>query len=109
MGGRSHKLRHCFRLSLAVKISKIFGRPNLHIIGAEINKFHTIFWLAMLLSANLSLPEEIFVHGLFTINGQKMSKTIGNVIDPIDLVEKFGADATRYLLCRNFQPRNMAM
>jgi len=74
----------------------------LHIIGAEINKFHAIFWSAMLLSAKLSLPEEIFVHGLFTINGQKMSKTVGNTIDPIDLVERFGADATRYLLLAQF-------
>lgn len=81
---------------------KNFWPPDLHIIGAEINKFHTIFWLAMLLSANLSLPEEIFIHGLFTINGQKMSKTLGNVIDPTDLVEKFGADATRYLLLSQF-------
>ena len=81
---------------------KNFWPPNLHIIGAEINKFHTIFWLAMLLSANLSLPEEIFIHGLFTINGQKMSKTIGNVIDPIDLVQRFGTDEARYLLLSQF-------
>ena len=79
-----------------------FWPPDLHIIGAEINKFHAIFWSAMLLSAKLSLPEEIFVHGLFTINGQKMSKTVGNTIDPIDLVERFGADATRYLLLAQF-------
>lgn len=81
---------------------KKFWSADLHIIGAEINKFHTIFWPAMLLSAGLSLPKEIFIHGLFTVNGQKMSKTIGNAIDPIDLVEKFGADATRYLLLSQF-------
>lgn len=75
---------------------------DLHIIGAEINKFHSIFWPAMLMSAGLSLPKEIFVHGLFTINGQKMSKTLGNIIDPMDMAGKFGADATRYLLLSQF-------
>lgn len=75
---------------------------DLHIIGAEINKFHSIFWSAMLMSAGLSLPKEIFVHGLFTVNGKKMSKTIGNIIDPIELAGKFGADAARYLLLAQF-------
>ena len=75
---------------------------DLHIIGAEINKFHSIFWPAMLMSAGLALPKEIFVHGLFTVDGQKMSKTVGNIIDPIELAEKFGADATRYLLLSQF-------
>lgn len=79
-----------------------FWPVDLHIIGADINKFHTIFWPAMLLSAKLALPKEIFIHGLFTVNGQKMSKTIGNVIDPVDLVQKFGADETRYLLLSQF-------
>ena len=74
----------------------------MHIIGAEINKFHSIFWPAMLLSAGLALPKEIFIHGLFTVNGQKMSKTVGNIIDPLDLAEKFGADAARYLLLSQF-------
>ncbi|MDP3902042.1 MAG: methionine--tRNA ligase [bacterium] len=81
---------------------KSFWPPDLQVIGAEINKFHTIFWPALLLAAGLPLPREIFIHGLFTIDGQKISKTIGNVIDPLDLVEKFGADATRYLLLSQF-------
>ena len=81
---------------------KRYWPPDLHIIGAEINKFHTIFWPAMLISAGLPLPKEIFIHGLFTVNGQKMSKTIGNIIDPIELAEKFGADAARYLLLSQF-------
>lgn len=79
-----------------------FWPADLHIIGADINKFHTIFWSAMLLSAKLALPKEIFIHGLFTVNGKKMSKTIGNIIDPIDLVQKFGSDETRYLLLSQF-------
>jgi len=81
---------------------KKYWPPDLHIIGAEINKFHSIFWPAMLISAGLPLPKEIFIHGLFTVNGQKMSKTIGNIIDPIELAEKFGADAARYLLLSQF-------
>src|SRR3989338_2718577 len=74
---------------------KKYWPPDLHIIGAEINKFHSIFWPAMLMSASLQLPKEIFIHGLLTVNGQKMSKTIGNIIDPIELAEKFGADSAR--------------
>src|SRR3989344_6122166 len=81
---------------------KRYWPPDLHIIGAEINKFHSSYWLAMLMSAGLPLPKEIFIHGLFTVNGQKMSKTIGNIIDPIELAEKFGADAARYLLLSQF-------
>lgn len=81
---------------------KKFWPTDVHIIGAEINKFHSIFWPGLLLSAKLPLPKNIFVHGLFTVNGQKMGKTLGNVIDPLDLVKKFGADATRYILLSQF-------
>ncbi len=81
---------------------KKYWPPDLHIIGAEINKFHSIYWPAMLMSAGLALPKEIFIHGLFTVNRQKMSKTIGNVIDPLDLTKQFGADAARYLLLSQF-------
>lgn len=76
--------------------------PDVHLIGKDILKFHAIFWPAMLLAAGLPLPKKIFVHGYFTIDGQKMSKSLGNVIDPNDLVEKFGVDATRYLLMSQF-------
>lgn len=82
--------------------AKEFWPADLHIVGADINKFHSIFWPGLLLSAGLSLPKNIFVHGLFTINNQKISKTIGNIIDPLDMVEKFGVDATRYLLLSQF-------
>ena len=81
---------------------KEFWPADIHIIGAEINKFHSIFWPALLLSIKAPLPKTIFVHGLFTINGQKMSKTLGNIIDPLDLIKKFGKDATRYLLLSQF-------
>lgn len=81
---------------------KKYWPPDVHIIGAEINKFHTIFWPGLLMSVGLALPKKIFIHGLFTVNGLKMSKTLGNVIDPLDLIKKFGSDAVRYLLLSQF-------
>ncbi len=71
-----------------------------HMIGKDILRFHALYWPAMLLSADMPLPREIFVHGHITCDGQKMSKTLGNVVDPIELVEKYGADAVRYYLLR---------
>ncbi len=73
---------------------------DIHCIGKDIIKFHAIYWPAMLLSANLELPKSIFVHGFVNANGQKMSKSLGNVVDPFELVEKYGADAVRYYLLR---------
>src|SRR5579883_809858 len=75
---------------------------NLHLMAKDILWFHAILWPAMLLAAGLRPPREIFAHGFFTIGGQRMSKTLGNVIAPSDLVEKFGADAARYLLLTDF-------
>lgn len=71
---------------------------RVHVIGKGILRFHAIYWPAMLLSANLPLPTTIYAHEYLTINGQKMSKSLGNVIYPNELVEKFGIDGTRYLL-----------
>lgn len=73
---------------------------RLHIVGKDIMRFHAIYWPGMLLSAKLDLPKELFVHGFVTVNGQKMSKTIGNVVDPVELVEKYGLDPVRYYLLR---------
>jgi len=77
-----------------------FWPANIHVIGKDILKFHTIYWPAMLLSAGLKLPKEIFVHGHITADGQKMSKSLGNVIDPFEVIKKYGADALRYYLLR---------
>lgn len=77
---------------------------DLHVIGKGIFRFHAIYWPAFLLSAGLKLPKKIFVHEYITVNGQKMSKTIGNVIDPIPLIEKYGADALRYYLLAKISP-----
>lgn len=77
---------------------------DLHIVGKGIIRFHAIYWPAMLLSAGISLPKKLFVHGYITINGAKMSKTLGNVIDPLELARKYGADALRYYLLRYIHP-----
>ena len=73
---------------------------KLHVIGKGITRFHAIYWPAMLLSADISLPRTIFIHGYITVNGQKMSKSIGNVVDPFELVKKYGTDSVRYFLLR---------
>ncbi|MFH0874011.1 MAG: methionine--tRNA ligase [Candidatus Komeilibacteria bacterium] len=72
------------------------------LLGPEIIKFHAIYWPALLLALKLPLPQELWVHGFFTIDGQKMSKSIGNVIDPNTLVDRFGSDASRYLILSQF-------
>ena len=77
---------------------------DLHVIGKGILRFHAIYWPAFLLSAGLSLPKSIFVHEYITVNGQKMSKTLGNVIDPIELVNKYGSDPLRYYFLRYISP-----
>jgi methionyl-tRNA synthetase len=72
-----------------------------HVIGKDIMRFHVIYWPAFLLSAGVSLPTEVFIHGHFTIEGQKMSKSLGNVIAPEELVATYGVDAVRYALLRD--------
>jgi methionyl-tRNA synthetase len=73
-----------------------------HLIGKDILKFHAIFWPAMLLAVGEKQPDVIFVHGYFTVEGQKMSKTLKNVVDPNFLVKEYGPDAVRYLLLTQF-------
>ena len=73
---------------------------DVHIIGKDISKFHCIIWPAILLAAGLKLPKQVVVHGYLTVGGEKISKSLGNVIDPNDWVAKYGADAVRYLLLR---------
>lgn len=77
-----------------------FWPADVHVIGKGITRFHSIYWPAFLLSAKLPLPKSLFIHGYFTVNGQKMSKSLGNVIDPVDLIDKYGADALRYYFLR---------
>lgn len=81
---------------------RIVWPADLHLMAKDILWFHAIIWPALLLAVDLPLPKKVFAHGFFTIDGQKMSKSIGNVIDPNKMVEKFGADAVRYALLREF-------
>lgn len=75
--------------------------PDVQIIGKDILRFHTIIWPALLIAAGLDLPKRIAVHGFFTIGGEKMSKTHGNVVDPVEVSKKWGNDALRYYLLRD--------
>lgn len=79
-----------------------FWPADVHIVGKDIIKFHCVFWPAMLLAAGLPLPKAVYAHGFFTVDGQKMGKSMGNVIDPLELIREFGMDATRYLLLSQF-------
>ena len=79
---------------------KKFWPADIHLVGKDILRFHAIVWPAMLLSASLPLPKSIYVHGFITADGEKMSKTIGNVVDPFKMVEKYGSEVVRYYLLR---------
>ncbi|HEY4615218.1 MAG TPA: methionine--tRNA ligase, partial [Citricoccus sp.] len=75
---------------------------DLHIIGKDISRFHCIFWPAFLMSAGLELPRRVMIHGFLTNEGQKMSKSLGNVVAPAEWVAHYGLDAVRYFLMREF-------
>ncbi|MBP0000803.1 MAG: methionine--tRNA ligase [Cyanobacteria bacterium SID2] len=76
---------------------------NLHLIGKDILRFHAVYWPAMILSAGLPLPKQVFGHGFLTKDGHKISKTLGNTIDPVALVDRFGADAVRYYFMKEIE------
>src|SRR3989440_3805992 len=78
-----------------------FWPADAHVIGMDITRFHCLYWPAMLLSAGLPLPKQVAVHGFITLEGQRISKSTGNIIDPVELVDTYGADAVRYYLLRN--------
>lgn len=77
-----------------------FWPASLHLIGKDIVRFHAVYWPAFLMSAGLPLPRQIFGHGFLLARGEKMSKSVGNVVDPIDLADAFGVDSLRYFLLR---------
>ncbi len=79
---------------------KRFWPADLHVVGKDIIKFHCIIWPALLMAAGLEIPKAVVAHGYLTVGGQKISKSIGNVIDPNDWVAKYGSDAVRYFLMR---------
>ena len=80
---------------------KQFWPANVQVIGKDILRFHAAIWPAMLLALKLPLPRSLYVHGFVTVNDQKMSKSIGNVISPKTIIDKFGADAFRYFFLRH--------
>jgi len=73
---------------------------DLHMIGKDIIRFHAVYWPAFLMSAGIELPRRVFAHGFINVRGEKMSKSVGNVVDPIALVDEFGVDQVRYFLLR---------
>ncbi|MEK6833294.1 MAG: methionine--tRNA ligase [Nanoarchaeota archaeon] len=82
--------------------NKKYWPANLHLLGKDNSWFHCVYWPAFLKSAGYELPKTVFVHGFLKFNGEKISKSLGNVISPKVLSEKYGADAIRYFLCRQF-------
>ena len=76
---------------------------NLHLIGKDILRFHAVYWPAMLVSAGLPITEKVFGHGFLTKDGHKMGKSLGNTIDPFDLVERYGSDAVRYYFLKEIE------
>lgn len=77
-----------------------FWPADLHMVGKDIIRFHAVYWPAFLMAADLPVPKQVFAHGWWTIEGEKMSKSLGNAIAPADLVAEFGLDQTRWFLMR---------
>ena len=77
-----------------------FWPASYHLIAKDILRFHAVYWPALLMAAEIELPEHVFVHGYLLMDGEKMSKSLGNVLDPFAVIERFGADALRFYLLR---------
>lgn len=75
-----------------------FWPAGIHVVGKDILRFHAVYWPAFLMAADLPLPKRVYAHGWWTKDGEKISKSLGNVIDPVDLVETYGVDQTRFFL-----------
>ena len=82
-------------------LTDTFWPASVHLIAKDILKFHCVFWPALLMAAGLPVPERVFVHGYLLMDGHKMSKSLGNVLDPFEIIERFGADALRFYLLRD--------
>ena len=74
------------------------GRHDLHVIGKDITRFHCVVWPAMLMSAGLALPRQVFGHGWVTFKGEKMSKSLGTGVDPLEAADRLGSDPLRWYL-----------
>jgi methionyl-tRNA synthetase len=82
-------------------LTERFWPASCHVIAKDILRFHTVYWPALLMAAGLELPERVFVHGYLLMEGEKMSKSLGNVLDPFAVIERYGADALRFYLLRD--------
>jgi methionyl-tRNA synthetase len=84
----------------AESLTERFWPASYHVIAKDILRFHAVYWPALLMAAELELPEHVFVHGYLLMEGEKMSKSLGNVLDPFAVIDRFGADALRFYLLR---------
>ena len=89
-----------FNYISALEDKERYWPADLHIVGKDILRFHTVYWPAFLMSVGYEIPKRVFAHGWWTVEGKKMSKTLGNVISPYEVVEEFGLDEVRYFLLR---------
>ena len=81
-------------------LTERFWPATFHLIGKDILKFHAVFWPALLMAAELPVPQHLFIHGYLLMDGEKMSKSLGNVLDPFEVMDRFGTDALRYYCLR---------
>ncbi len=88
-------------IDVSTDLVSTFWPADYHLIAKDILRFHAIYWPALLLAAELELPRRLFVHGYLLMEGEKMSKSLGNVLDPFTVIERFGADALRFYLLRD--------
>ncbi|MDR2868975.1 MAG: methionine--tRNA ligase [Deferribacteraceae bacterium] len=79
---------------------KKYWPADFHLVGKDIVRFHTVYWPTMLMALGLPLPKHVFAHGWWTVEGQKMSKSLGNVVNPFQMIDTFGVDVVRYFLLR---------
>ena len=95
-------LNYCTALKYArgEDLTERFWPPDFHLIGKDILKFHAVFWPAMLMAGEVELPRHLFIHGYLLMQGEKMSKTLGNVLDPFQVIDMYGVDALRYYCFR---------
>lgn len=89
-----------FNYISAINNEKHFWPCDLHMVGKDILRFHAVYWPAFLMAAGYELPKKVFAHGWWTVEGEKISKSLGNAISPLDLIEEFGLDYVRYFLMR---------
>src|SRR3546814_4282243 len=94
------KQKTAYEMRISDWSSDVCSSDLIHMIGKDIVRFHAVYWPAFLMSAKLPLPKQVFGHGFLLNRGEKMSKSLGNVVDPMALAEQFGIDALRYYLLR---------